>query len=49
MGGTCSSNGKASEARMKLAASAEKDPFPTWQIPASLCTAHISVPCTENL
>lgn len=49
MGGTCSSNGKALEARMKLATSSEKDSLPTQQIPESLGTAQISVPRTENL
>lgn len=49
LGVTCSSNGKASEARMKLATSAEKDPVPTRQIPESPCAAHVSVLRTENL
>lgn len=50
MGGMCSSNGKAADARTKLATDAEQDPLITLQIPDSLCTeAHISVPCTENL
>lgn len=49
MSGMRASNGKPrTDARMKLATGAEKDPLVTLQIPESLWTeAHISVPCTE--